>query len=248
MSARESLLKRANSVKERVANISSRANEIHHLSSSGANNNLGAGYGPGRDLLHPTTNRVTEATVDVTAKLLSRLERLNEVSTEVWKRTTTLADKKIVEDVMSKIARSIEELKTRLAGRMEWVNTTVNSKIKDFAKVSLVSKEIIPIRNAEIDSVAEVLKGAVTSLETRVMDMLTRGGVDLPRLVERVDAVRGFTGSFDGVYPRFASNLSVPLSNLQSRLDGLGGEAVLDRVESEETLADLDVRLNAIGI
>ena len=246
MSARQSLMNKANAVKERISDLSDRASKIHTLSYL-APTSLPLDSVSNVDVLKSTENRIVESGIDITAKLLLRLERLNDLSTEVWKRTTNLADKKVVEGVMLIIANSIEDLKSTFETRLKWVETTVANKIKDYADSSLVSKVILPSRNNDLDSVASILRGAVSSLEIRVKDMLKQNGLDLDILNNRVEEVRGFTGNFDGVYPRLESNLSKPLSNLEERITGLGGDDVLSRVESEESLADLDRRLTFMG-
>jgi hypothetical protein len=131
--------------------------------------------------------------------------------------------------------------------RIKIIEASVGDKIKEYAESSLISKDLIQSRAKDIESVASTLKGAVSSLETSVTTMLQQNGLDLKSLSSRAGEIKGFTGNFDGVYPRFESSLTEPLLRLENRVNGLGDDDVLAKVQSEENLADINNRLVSMG-
>lgn len=163
--------------------------------------------------------RALEAGSDAAGLVAARMGELAEIAESLAANSGSWEDREAGERVLRGISESVDRLKASYAEDASMAREYAGDAIRGYAESTLVQREALERRAAEVLRAREFLEGATRELAERFMAEADRRGVRA--LVERAMRALDFGSYLEariGGVPEYASALDGPIGGLETRL------------------------------
>jgi len=163
--------------------------------------------------------RALEAGSEAAGSAAARMGELAEIAESLAVNSGSLKDREAGERVLRGISESVDRLKASYEEDASMAREYAGDAVRGYAESTLVQREVMERRAAEVLRAREFLEGATRELGERFMADADQRG--LRPLVERAMRALDFGSYLEarvGGVPEYASALGGPIGGLESRL------------------------------